>query len=428
MAFGKVGKYIISREISRGGMGTVYLGHDPYADQPVAIKIAHAEQLREEESGARFRKMFFNEARTAGLLTHPNIVRIFDAGVDGDNCYIVMEYIEGGATLKPACRPEGLLPLGRVIEVIFKCAKALDYAHRQGIIHRDIKPGNILVSGDFEVKIGDFGIAYLNRTDSDQTMVLGVAGSPRYMSPEQISDQTLTARTDVFSLGVIMYELLTGRSPFAADNFPLLIQKIMNEDPPPIRQHRPELDELLEAIVARALAKNPSDRYASALDLATDLSNAFERLLMKAARQIDIDERFACVRRLPFFQEFTDAELRELVNVGIWISAEAGKQIIVEGELDESFYVIVDGEAAVRKGDKELSALHQGDCIGEMGYLMRTKRAASIFAKTRITLMQFNPTVMKKTSSECQIKFLRAFLRTVIVRLTATIERLSIPG
>ncbi len=428
MAFGKVGKYVISREISRGGMGTVYLGHDPFADRPVAIKIAHAEQLEEEESGARFRKMFFNEARTAGLLTHPNIVRIFDAGVDGDNCYIVMEYIEGGATLKPACRPEGLLPLGRVIEVIFKCAKALDYAHRQGIIHRDIKPGNILVAGDFDVKIGDFGIAYLNRTDSDQTMVLGVAGSPRYMSPEQISDQTLTARTDVFSLGVIMYEMLTGRSPFAADNFPLLIQKIMTEDPPSIRQHRPELDELLEGIVARALAKNPSDRYASALDLATDLSNAFERLLMKAARQIDIDERFACVRKLPFFQEFTDAELRELVNVGIWISAEAGKQIIVEGELDESFYVIVDGEASVRKGDRELSALRQGDCIGEMGYLMRTKRAASIFAKTRITLMQFNPTVMKKASSECQIKFLRAFLRTVIVRLTATIERLSMPA
>ena len=427
MATGKVGKYVIESEISRGGMGTVYLGHDPYADTPVAIKIAHAEQLKEEESGARFRKMFFNEARTAGLLTHPNIVRIFDAGVDGDNCYIVMEYIEGGSTLKPACKPEGLLPIGRVIEIIFKCAKALDYAHRQGIIHRDIKPGNILVAGDFEVKIGDFGIAYLNRTDSDQTMVLGVAGSPRYMSPEQISDQTLTAQTDIFSLGVIMYEMLTGRSPFAADNFALLIQKIMAEEPTPIRQHRPEVDEMLEAIVARALAKKPADRYASALDLATDLSNAFERLLMKAAKQIDADERFNCVKQLPFFQEFSDAELRELVNAGTWINAEAGKQIIMEGEIDESFYVIVDGEAVVRKGKRELSALHKGDCIGEMGYLMRTKRAASIFAKTHITLIRFNPLVMKKISSDCQIKFLRAFLRTLIIRLTATIERLTQP-
>lgn len=428
MATQKVGKYVIESEISRGGMGTVYLGHDPYADTPVAIKIAHAEQLKEEESGARFRKMFFNEARTAGLLTHPNIVRIFDAGVDGDNCYIVMEYIEGGSTLKPACKPEGLLPIGRVIEIIFKCAKALDYAHRQGIIHRDIKPGNILVAGDFEVKIGDFGIAYLNRTDSDQTMVLGVAGSPRYMSPEQISDQTLTAQTDIFSLGVIMYEMLTGRSPFAADNFALLIQKIMAEEPTPIRQHRPEVDEMLEAIVARALAKKPADRYASALDLATDLSNAFERLLMKAARQIDADERFTCVKQLPFFQEFSDAELRELVNAGTWINAEAGKQIIMEGEIDESFYVIVDGEAVVRKGQRDLSALRKGDCIGEMGYLMRTKRAASIFAKTHITLIRFNPLVMKKISSDCQIKFLRAFLRTLIIRLTATIERLTQPA
>ncbi|MGQ0658377.1 MAG: protein kinase domain-containing protein [Chromatiales bacterium] len=423
----KVGKYAIIREINRGSMGTVYLGHDPFADRRVAIKIAHVEQLKDEESGAQFRKMFFNEAHTAGLLTHPNIVSIHDAGVDGQHCYIVMEYVEGGATLKSACKPEGLLPIERVVEVIFKCAKALDYAHRQGVIHRDIKPGNILVTSTHDVKIADFSVAYLNRLDSDHTLVLGVAGSPRYMSPEQISDQTLTPQTDLFSLGVITYEMLTGKNPFYADSFPRLIQRIMTEDPPPLRQYREDIPEILEKIVRKALAKRPSDRYASAADLAADLSKASDRTLELAAQEIDSEVLFNSVKGLAFFQDFNgwESELRELVEAGNYIGAEAGKQIIVEGELDDSFYVILEGEASVRKGNRELSMLKQGDCIGEIGYLMRTKRTASIYAKTPLVLLKLNSTVMSRTSKDCQIRFLRAFLRTVLMRLTATIERLA---
>ncbi|MDZ7735849.1 MAG: serine/threonine-protein kinase [Gammaproteobacteria bacterium] len=215
----KLGKYEILRQIGRGSMGIVYEGYDPYEDRKVAVKVALADSLRDKEVGPRYRKMFFNEAHTAGRLRHPNIVQIYDAGVDGDSCYIVMELIEGADTLRSYCRTSTMLPYKRVVEIIFVCAKALDYAHRKGVIHRDIKPTNILLTQDGEVKIGDFSIAHLMTADTANTLPTGFVGSPRYMSPEQVQEDTIANQTDLFSLGIIMYELLTGNHPFAADSF-----------------------------------------------------------------------------------------------------------------------------------------------------------------------------------------------------------------
>ena len=421
----KLGKYEVLQEISRGSMGTVYLGYDPFVDRTVAIKVAHAEQLSDENSGAQYRKMFFNEAHTAGLLNHPNIVAIFDAGVDEEECYIVMEYMEGGATLKSHCKPDALLPIEKVVEIVFKCAKALDYAHRQGIVHRDIKPSNILLAGDLDIKIGDFSIAYITKLDATGTQPMGMVGSPRYMSPEQINEDTLTAQTDIFSLGIIMYELLTGKHPFAADSFSRLIQRILTEEPPPMPSVRAGLPEDLNRIVRKALAKNTAERYATALEFAADLSRAFEHLLERPAEEIAADELFASIKKLEFFQGFPDAELWELVRAGTWLQYEAGKEIIVEGEIDDSFYVITDGEVMVRKGKKELRALRQGDCFGEMGYLTRSKRTATIVTKKPTSLLKLNSTVINQTSLTCQVRFLKVFLRTLILRLTVTTERVT---
>jgi serine/threonine protein kinase len=226
----KLGKYEILSQIGRGSMGIVYEGYDPYADERVAIKVALAESLRDRESGPRYRKMFFNEAHTAGKLKHPNIVEIMDAGVDGDECYIVMELIGGADTIKSYCRPESLLPVDNVVEIVFKCAKALDYAHRQGVIHRDIKPTNILLTRDMDVKIGDFSIAHLATAETTNTMPMGFVGSPRYMSPEQVHEDNITNQTDLFSLGIVMYEMLTGYHPFSADSFSrLFIDDLVNQ-------------------------------------------------------------------------------------------------------------------------------------------------------------------------------------------------------
>jgi hypothetical protein len=421
----KLGKFELVEEIGRGNMGRVFLGHDPYVDRRIAIKLAHAEQLRDETSGAQYRKQFFNEAHTAGLLTHPSIVSIYDAGVDGEDCYIVMEYVEGGRTLKEHCRIDSLLSIEKVVEVIFKIAKALDYAHRQGVIHRDIKPSNVLLGPDLDVKLGDFGIAYLSRQESTGTMPMAMIGSPRYMSPEQLNEDALTTQTDIFSLGVMMYELLTGRHPFAADSFSRLIHRILNEDPPPMRSLRADVPESLEEIVRKAMAKNTAERYSTALELASDLSRAFDHMLDRPAEQIAAEERCADLKQLEFFRGFADVELWELVRAGNWLQVEAGREIIHEGEIDDSFYVLISGEVYVRKGTVDLRILKRGDCFGEMGYLTRTRRTASILAKTDSGFLKLSSTVINQVSLVCQVRFLKAFLRTLIQRLSVTNERVS---
>ncbi|MGB1801331.1 MAG: serine/threonine protein kinase, partial [Gammaproteobacteria bacterium] len=266
----KLGKYEIKEQVGRGSMGVVYKGHDPFSDKDVAVKVAMSESLNDKESGERYRKMFFNEAHTAGTLKHPNIVDILDAGVEeseeGDHCYIVMELIENGDTLKTYCNSKNLLPLETVVEIIFKCAKALDYAHRNGVVHRDIKPTNILIDKDRDVKIADFSIAHLVNSDTTSTMPMGFVGSPRYMSPEQVQEDQITNQTDLFSLGIVMYELLTGKHPFAADSFSRLIHMIINEEHTPLSTHRSDVPDILEKIIHHALQKNPEKRYKMGLN------------------------------------------------------------------------------------------------------------------------------------------------------------------
>lgn len=420
----KLGKYDVTGQIDRGSMGIVYLGHDPYIDRPVALKVALTDSLKDPDSGERYRKMFFNEAHTAGMLTHPNIINIFDAGVDQETCYIVMEYIEGGETLRKYCTPENLLPIEKVVEIIFKCAKALDYAHRQGVVHRDIKPSNILVTRDHDVKIGDFSIAQLNKPDITETQPIGMMGSPRYMSPEQLREDEVTSQTDLFSLGIVMYELLTGKHPFSADNFSRLVAKILNEEPLPVSEVRTDIPKALEQVVMKAMQKDIKNRYSMGLDLATELSKAFESL-EGPEENISEQEQFNSIKQLEFFEGFPDAELWEIIRASTWQDYANGDEIIVEGELDDCFYIIVQGEVSVEKNDKSIRKLGTGDCFGEMGYLTKTKRTATIRSAGDTSILKINSTVISQVSLNCQVRFLKVFLRTLIHRLSATTERVT---
>jgi len=415
----KLGKYDIQKQIGRGSMGIVYQGYDPFADKLVAVKVAISDSLKDSDSGQRYRKMFFNEAHTAGMLKHPNIIGILDAGVDQDECYIVMELVEGGNTLKTHCKQDNLLPVEQVVEIIFKCAKALDYAHRQGVVHRDIKPTNILLTSDNDIKIGDFSIAHVIESDTTNTMPMGFIGSPRYMSPEQVQEDSISNQTDLFSLGIVMFELLTGKHPFIADSFSRLIHIIINEQQPPLSTYRSDLPNILERIVHHALQKSKSNRYTMGLNMAADLSLAFD-YLEQPEENINEQEIFNMLQEVDFFQDFPESEVWEIIQACIWQTCDVGDEVIIEGDIDDSFYIIISGIAEVSKEGHILGELVSGDCFGEMGYLEKTERTATIRARDKMQLIKINATLIDQVSIECQLRFSKVFLRTLVRRLSNT--------
>lgn len=415
----KLGKYEIKHAIGRGSMGVVYEGFDPFANRKVAVKVAITEALKDPEAGERYRAMFFNEAYTAGMLKHPNIVEIIDAGTDDDICYIVMELVEGGKTLKPYCKPDNLLPLKKVIEIVFKCAKALDYAHRQGVVHRDIKPTNLLLTADFDIKIGDFSIAHMTSQEDTNTMPMGFIGSPRYMSPEQVQEEAIGNQTDLFSLGIIMYELLTGKHPFNTDSFSRLIFKIINEQQAPMRGVRVDLPEILDKIVYHALQKDIKKRYKMGMDFAADLSLAFD-YLDSTEEQVDLKERYQEVRSLDFFRDFSEAQIWEIMGACHWQIFNKGNAIIQQGEIDDSFFIMISGDVSIQRDGVKIGELTSGDCFGEMGYLAKKERTAEVIANDRVSVMKINDSAMQQVSKDCQLFFSKMFISTLIKRLDET--------
>ena len=418
-----LGRYKALKEIGRGGMGTVYLGHDPLSDRDVAIKVAHADAMLDEDSGHRYRKLFFNEAKVTAMLRHPNIVEVYDAGFDDDAWYMVMEYVTGGETLHRHTRPDRLLPLENLVRVVFKCAKALDYAHRKGVIHRDVKPRNILLTEEGEIKVSDFSVALRTGLDVTDTQVDGYLGSPLYMSPEQVRGDTVTQRSDIFSLGILMYELLTGKTPFTGKTIPTVIYKITTKQHTNVHEIRAEIPEALEAIVNRCLAKDPEERYPTTLELAADLSTIYDGLGGQE-EELPRLEKFKLVKNLSFFDEFSESEIWEVINASVWQDYSQGDQIILEGEVDNSFYVIARGTVFVRKGNTNVDSLSSGDCFGETGFIPGKQRSTSIVANHQTSTIKVRSSMIERTSKDCQLRFHRIFLNKIVERLSRADERI----
>jgi len=416
---GKLGKYVVTREVGRGATGVVYLCHDPYHGRDVALKLYYSDAELPEDQKRTRRKVFFNEAQLVGRIHHPNVMPIYDAGDDEGRYYIVMEYVRGAEPLTVFCRPENLLPIRKVVEVVFKCAKALDFAHRKGVIHRDIKPSNIMLTADGDVRIVDFGIAH--NPLSEMTPVSGLLGSPSYMAPEAIKDDKPSNQSDLYSLGVVMYELLTGKRPFHGETLSRLVHQIIYATPAPVHKLRNDVPEVLEQVVDRAMQKDQKRRYRTGLEFAADLTRAFNEL-EKLAEEVASQERFNLVRHLRFFQDFTYPEIWEVLHASEWQVRQPGEAVIREGEMDDSFYIIVSGELQVLKGGHPLGVIREGDCFGEMGYMSHTERTASVTAQAGCILMRVNATLIEQASLQCQLRFHKVFLRSLIERLTRTSE------
>lgn len=428
-----LGKYRIQRLLGEGATSKVFLAHDPFGRRDVAIKIV-ARGDDTSASGSKSeryqRKFFIAEASLAGKLTHPHIVQIYDAVADADPAYIVMEYVPGG-TLEPYIAPDRLLPVGDVLEIIFKCSRALDFAWRLGVIHRDLKPANIMrvedgtAVGGTNVKVSDFGAAM--SVSATETQVSGV-GSPAYMSPQQIKEHPLNHQTDIFSLGVVMYQLLTGQLPFQGSNNYSMMYQITHADPVPPSALRPELPPVLDDIVMRALQKSLDDRYPSWDAFSFDLAEAFRTEAQRDhGNRIADSEKFNSLRRLSFFRDFSDVELWEVVRLGEWHRVAGGQMLLREGDAGDGFFIVAEGELKVTKGRKLLNVLSAGECVGEMAWLTpeRGTRSADVSTLSEAVVIHLANTALEHASEACRHRFDRAFLRILVERLSLANQRLT---
>jgi serine/threonine protein kinase len=424
----KIGKYPVVRHLGSGATSEVYLCHDPFTERDVAVKLVSATLFNDPERGKLYRKLFVTEASLAGKLQHPHICQIFDAVADDDAHYIVMEYVDGG-TLEKYCVPDSLLPIDKAVEIVFKCTRALEFAHKMGITHRDIKPANILYTGETDVKVTDFGAALISSGDSTQ---ISAIGSPAYMSPQQVKEHPLDHRTDIYSMGVVMYHLLAGRLPFQASNNFSLIYQITNVEPAPPSSYRPEIPAALDAIVRRAMAKDLEQRYAEWEEFSLDLAQVFRgegigRAAAASAQEFADSDKFESLKKLPFFAKFSDAEIWEVARMSAWRAAKAGEVLMKEGESGTYFCILAEGQIKVTKKNKLLNVLNAGECFGEMAYLQKqgNRRGADVTVMTDTKIISVPTEKLDKASDACRHHFDRAFMEILVERLTMANIRLS---
>ena len=417
-----IGKYAVLNELGRGATSVVYRGIDPFTKREVAIKLFNPAGFSSEEQRRKFEKLFVSESTMVGKLNHPHVVNILDASVEGEHHYIVMELVNGHA-LDEFADPDHLLPIPQVMQIIFKCCTALDFASRQGIIHRDIKPANIMLLDSGEIKITDFGAAL--QVDLEKTQLAGV-GSPAYMSPEQVREEQLTHLTDIYSLGVVLYRLLTGRLPYEAEHAYTLINKILTDAPRDVRAVRQEINSELARIVHRAMEKKLTARYQNWADFAADLAACVSPAKV-SEKVISDSEKFNTLMSLAFFRNFSEVELWEVLRVSEWRKLDSGIALVKEGDIGNSFFILADGEVRVTKMQKVLSNLKKGDCFGEMAYIEQGKsiRSATITSSTEVMLIKIRSDSLMQASDNLQLEFNRAFLKILVRRLASANTELA---
>ena len=365
------------------------------------------------------RNQFLNEASLAGRLAHPHVVTILEASVTEDAGYVVMEYVPGG-NLSQHTDADTLLPVENVLQIIFKCCGALDYAYRQGIIHRDIKPANIIVVSGTNVKIADFGAAVFYQAQVTQKVTVG---SPYYMSLEHISGKRLTHLSDMYSLGVVAYELLTGVLPFKAPNMIKLFDAIAKREVLPPSAHRPELPAELDKVILKMIARNMDDRYRSWADLALEIAEIGR--FSKFRQGIPDSEKFNMLRTKSELHELSDPDIWELVQASTWIKFPAHTVILREGEPGQSMYILASGQMKVIKHGRLLNVIKAGEYFGEMAYIQRgANRQATLEALSDVVVAELPFHALDRLSPSCELRFAKTLLHSLADRLALAGDRI----
>lgn len=413
-------RFEIRRRLGEGGMGEVHLAYDTFLQREVAIKLLKLELLKDPEVGDRIQKMWLNETRLAGKLRHPHIVEVFEAGTTEELGYLVMEYVSGG-TLKQYTRPDTLLPTEQVIEDVYKVCNAMDYANKMGLLHRDIKPVNVMVTENHTVKVADFGTAYFAK--SDETQVFDVGTLP-YMPPEHFRNWPPTLQLDIYAVGVVTYQLLTGSLPFTADSFEGLLKQKLAGEFVPLEDRRSDISPKLRFVVHCAIHPDPQVRYGSWQAFCDGLSFALPQL--SRPKEVLFDTaRFDALQRLSFFAGFGDTQLWETIRLSLWHDFAGGEVVFEEGSSGDSVYVIAKGEATVMRNGAMLNQLGLGECIGEIAYLDEASnvRTATIRALAPLVLIEIPASALRSGSPELQAAFGRAFMRIMVKRIRHGDER-----
>ncbi len=428
-----IGKYRVQAKVGEGSTSEVFLAHDPFRDVNVAIKRVRPGLLPGSRESHFQQRFFAAEAALVGRLNHPNVVQIFDAVADAEAPYLVMEYV-AGVTLRRYCRADSLLPLAQIVEVGFKCAMALGYCFRQGLIHRDVKPANLLVTLDGDqiedVKVTDFGSVF--NLGAEHTQIYRV-GSLAYMSPEQLDGDLLDSRADIYSLAAVLYHLIAGRPPFDATQQQALMNQIYHASAPPLAGLREGLPTALQDLIERSLAKERELRPAGWDEFAQVLSTlGSDRQGARGPLQEVLDsERFTLLRTLEFFAGFGDVELWEVVHRAKWQRHTFGQALYRKGEEGNSFHIVTQGQVEVYRDGKPVARLGAGSSVGEMAYLAPSPElrahTVDILVAQQATTVAFTPETMAQLSLATRHLFDKAFIGVLVKRLHAAHETLAHP-
>ncbi|MBF0457950.1 MAG: protein kinase [Nitrospirae bacterium] len=406
----KIGRYEIIEKLGEGAMGVVYKAHDTIIDRVVAIKTVKMVDGGLTPAAHNMIKQFCNEAKIAGRLNHPNIAVIHDVGEQGNSFYLVFEYVKG-VTLKDIIIKGDKIPLNDKITLLILLSRTLHYAHQHGVIHRDIKPANVMVLDDMQIKVMDFGIAVMDTQANKLDDTMGIfTGTPYYMSPEMVREEKIDKLTDMFSLGVLSYEFLTGAKPFTGGNFKELFEFIETRDPELPGRVDPSINETIGSYIMKMLEKDKKKRFQSAGEFADALEYYLEaRAKNKAAptsQPADFN-KLELIKMLQerylFFSDFTEAEMLKLFSLSGKKIYRKGSVIFKEASVDDKMYIIIAGQVKLIKRSMSdnkvtlLKELKSGDCFGELGFLNNSPRYAAAVPETDAVCILISDTVLRKT-------------------------------
>ena len=438
-----IGRYLVKKKVGQGAMGVVYLGYDEMIDRKVAIKYLRIEKIKNDEERNKIVDLFFKEAKIIGKLNHNHITSIYDIGMHSDFPFLVMEFVNG-RTIKEYISKKIPIPIDNLLLLLSMIARGLHYAHLRGILHRDIKPANIMITPTNYPKIMDFGIARIMDTSKLPSEQEGngkvetekgfVLGTPHYMSPEQIRGKELDARSDIFSLGVMAYEWISGKKPFNGKNLQEVITSIIKQEPEPLDKIS-NIDKRISDIIHRAIAKKVENRYQTAeafSDTIELLLTSIEKKASEEAETLSATGTFSydqlrVVNELKknyiFFADFTEDELFTIFSMSNKEKFEKGGIIIQEGSSGAKMYVILKGSVLITKTVEEkqveVKRLKAGECFGEMTIVDKMPRSATVSALEPTLLIAINEIVLRTSKPELCLKLYKSLASMISEKLRA---------